>query len=67
VRYHFLRDNIKKGYIVKKYIDTERQLTDIFIKLLDASHFTSFGGGGDLVFAIPMAWFEGEIVLLSCI
>jgi hypothetical protein len=21
------------------------------------------GGGGDLVFAIPMTWFEGELVL----
>jgi hypothetical protein len=44
VRYHFLRDHIKKGDIVMKYIDTERQLTNIFTKPLDASHFTSLRG-----------------------
>jgi hypothetical protein len=47
-----------------KYINTERQLTDIFTKPIDATHFASLrgGGGGDLMFAIPMAWFEGELV-----
>jgi hypothetical protein len=28
-----------------KYIDTERQLADIFIKPLDATHFASLRGG----------------------
>jgi hypothetical protein len=42
-----------------KYIDTERQLADIFTKPLDASRFAALWGGG-LVFAILMAWFEGE-------
>jgi hypothetical protein len=28
-----------------KYIDTEMQLIDIFIKPLDATHFASLGGG----------------------
>jgi hypothetical protein len=43
-----------------KYIVTERQLASIFTKPLDASHFAALRGG--LVFAIPMAWFEGELV-----
>jgi hypothetical protein len=38
VRYHFLRDHVEKEYIAMKYIDTERQLADIFTKPLDASH-----------------------------
>jgi hypothetical protein len=31
VRHHFLRDHVEKGDIEIKYIDTERQLADIFI------------------------------------
>jgi hypothetical protein len=63
VRHHFLRDHVEKGDIVMKYIDTERQLTDIFTKPLDASRFASLcGGEADLVFAIPMTWFEEELV-----
>jgi hypothetical protein len=45
-----------------RYIDTERQLADIFTKPLDASRFAILWGGG-LVFAILMAWFEGELVI----
>jgi hypothetical protein len=41
VRHHFLRDHVQKGDIEMKYIDTERQLTDIFTKPLDVTHFTS--------------------------
>jgi hypothetical protein len=37
-----------------RYIDTKRQLTDIFTKPLDASHFVALPGG-ELVFAILMA------------
>jgi hypothetical protein len=37
-------------------------LADIFTKPLDATGFASLQGGRDLVFAIPMAWFEGELV-----
>jgi hypothetical protein len=44
VRYHFLRDLVEKGDIVMKYIDTERQLANIFTKPLDATHFTSLRG-----------------------
>jgi cell fate regulator YaaT (PSP1 superfamily) len=36
-RHHFLRDHIEKGDMEMKYIDTERQLADIFIKPLDSS------------------------------
>jgi hypothetical protein len=43
-----------------KYIDTEMQLIDIFIKPLDATHFASLWRGG-LVFAIHMAWFDGSL------
>jgi hypothetical protein len=38
-RHHFLRDHVEKGDIEMRYIDTERQLADIFIKPLDASRF----------------------------
>jgi hypothetical protein len=44
VRHHFLRDHVEKGDIVMKYIDTERQLDDIFTKPLDASHFPALWG-----------------------
>jgi hypothetical protein len=36
-RHHFLRDHIEKGDIEMRYIDTERQLADIFAKPLDSS------------------------------
>jgi hypothetical protein len=41
LRHHFLRDHVLKGDIVTKYIDTERQLADIFTKPLDASYFAA--------------------------
>jgi hypothetical protein len=44
VRHYFLRDHVEKREIKMRYIDTERQLTDIFTKPLDASRFA--GGGG---------------------
>jgi hypothetical protein len=44
VRHHFLRDHVEKGEIEMKFIDTERQLTDIFTKPLDSSHFASLRG-----------------------
>jgi hypothetical protein len=48
VRHHFLRDHVGKGGIVMKYIDTERQLADIFTKPFDASRFAALRGGGGL-------------------
>jgi hypothetical protein len=46
-RHHFLRNQVEKGDIEMRYINTERQLTDIFTKPLDASHFAALRGGGD--------------------
>jgi hypothetical protein len=46
VRHHFQRDHVEKGDIVMKYINTERQLADIFTKPLDASCFATLWGGG---------------------
>jgi hypothetical protein len=60
VRHHFLRDHVEKGDIEKKYINTERQLADIFTKPLDATHFAPLRW--NLMFAIPMAWYEGDFV-----
>jgi hypothetical protein len=54
VRHHFSRDHVEKGDIEMRYIDTERQLANIFTKPLDASRFAVFWGGGGLVFAILM-------------
>jgi hypothetical protein len=64
-RHHFLRDHVSKGDINMRYIDTERQLADIFTKPLDSSRFADLRG--ELVFAILMAWYEGELVLFPCI
>jgi hypothetical protein len=35
VRHHFLRHHVEKGDIEMKYINTERQLTNILTKPLD--------------------------------
>jgi hypothetical protein len=40
-RHHFLRDHVEEGDIEMRYIDTERQLVDIFTKSLDASRFVA--------------------------
>jgi hypothetical protein len=45
VRHHFLRDHVEKGDIEMSYIDTERQLADIFTKPLDVT-FCFFVAGG---------------------
>jgi uncharacterized membrane protein len=65
-RHHFLRDHVEKRDIEMRYIDTERQLADIFIKPLDTSHFGALWG---VVFVILMAWFEGSLfsILYICI
>jgi hypothetical protein len=44
VKHHFLRDHVEMGDIEIKYINTERQPSDIFIKPLDATHFASLQG-----------------------
>jgi hypothetical protein len=43
-RHHFLRDHVEKGDIEMRYINTERQLANIFIKPLDSSHFAALRG-----------------------
>jgi hypothetical protein len=45
-RHHFMRDQVEKGDIEMRYIDTQRQLADIFTKPLDASRFAALWGGG---------------------
>jgi hypothetical protein len=42
--HHFLRDHVEKGDIEMKFIDTERQLADIFTKPLNFSCFASLQG-----------------------
>jgi hypothetical protein len=44
VRHHFLGDHVEKGDIEMRYIETERQLADIFIKPLDVTRFASLRG-----------------------
>jgi hypothetical protein len=44
VRHHFLRDHVEKGEIEMKFINTERQLANIFTKPLDSSCFPSLRG-----------------------
>ena len=41
VRHHFLRDNVEKG---ERRVETEKQLSDIFTKPLDASRFAILRG-----------------------
>jgi hypothetical protein len=60
-RHHFLRDHVENGDIKMRYIDTEKQLADIFTKPLYSSRFADLWG--ELMFAIGIAWFEGELVL----
>jgi hypothetical protein len=43
-RHHFLRDHVEKGSIEMGYIDTERELADIFTKPLDSSRFADLWG-----------------------
>jgi hypothetical protein len=43
-RHHFLRDNVEKGDIEMRNVDTERQLVDIFTKHLDSSRFADLRG-----------------------
>jgi hypothetical protein len=44
-RHHFLRDHVEKRDIEMRYIDTERQLADIFTKSLDSSRFADLREG----------------------
>jgi hypothetical protein len=44
VRYHFLRDHYEKGDIDLHYVDTTKQLADIFTKPLDQATFARLRG-----------------------
>jgi hypothetical protein len=44
-RHHFSRDHLEKLDIEMRYIDTERQLADIFTKPLNSSQFANLRGG----------------------
>jgi hypothetical protein len=48
MRHHFLRDHVEKGDIEMRYIDTKKQLADIFTKPLDATHFAFLWGELDV-------------------
>jgi hypothetical protein len=48
VRHHFLRDHVEKGDIEIKYIETEKQMTDIFTKRLNVTRFASLRWEGGL-------------------
>jgi len=39
VRHHFIRDHVAKGDIKLKHVRTDKQLVDIFTKLLDEKIF----------------------------
>jgi hypothetical protein len=63
VRHHLLKGHVDKGEIEMRFIDTERQLADIFIKPLDSSRFASLRGGG--AWYLPSLWLGlmGELVI----
>jgi hypothetical protein len=67
-RHHFLRDHVEKGDIEIRYIDTDRQLADIFTKTLDSSRFASLWGGN---WYLPSLWLglRGSLcfILYTCI
>ena len=44
IRYHFIKDNIQKGYIELHFINTEDQIADVFTKALDETKFLYFLG-----------------------
>jgi hypothetical protein len=66
VRHHFLRDHVEKRDIEMKYIDTERQLTDIFTKPLDVTSFASLQGR---TWCLPSLWhgLRGSLCFTLCI
>jgi hypothetical protein len=43
-RHHFMRDHVEKRDIEMRYIDTERQLANIFTKSMDSSRFADLQG-----------------------
>jgi hypothetical protein len=64
-RHHFLRDHVEKGDIEMRYIDTERQLANIFTKPLDSSRFATLRG--EIGVCHPYGLVRGGVGALSCI
>jgi hypothetical protein len=60
MRHHFLRDRVKKRDIEMSFIDTDRQLADIFIKPLMLLALLLYER--KLMFVILLSWFEGDLV-----
>ena len=58
VRHHFLRENVEKGEIVMRRVETEKQLVDIFTNRLMLRVLLPFEVS--LVFATLMACSKGE-------
>lgn len=42
LKYHFIRDKVRKQIVVLRYICTDRQLADIFTKCLNREKFKKF-------------------------
>ena len=40
IRHHFLRDEVEKNKIILNFIDTEKQIADIFTKPLNNDRFS---------------------------
>jgi hypothetical protein len=64
-KYHFLRDHVEKGDIEMRYIDTEKQLADIFTKPLDSSRFAALWEEIDICH--PYGLLSRGVGPLSCI
>jgi hypothetical protein len=67
-RNNFLRDHVETGGIEMRYINTKRQLANIFTKPLDASHFVALhrgGGGGNWCLPSLCLGLRGSCVLSS--
>jgi hypothetical protein len=65
-RHHFLRDHVEKGDIKMRYIDTERQLADIFTKPLMLLALL-LCGGGVIGVCHPYGLVWGRVDALFCI
>ena len=44
IRHHFLRDHVQKGGILLEFVNINKQLTDIFTKLLSEDRFNFIRG-----------------------
>ena len=40
IKYHFLRDEVEKNEIILNFIDTEKEITDVFTKSLNNNRFS---------------------------